>query len=266
MKILSLDNKKIKNLLKLQKKSRYRKIKSMFVIEGIKEFKMAISTLYQIEEIFICPEIFNIKYFYLLNKYKITKISEKIFKKISYRKTSGGLIAISKIKKFFLEKINITTKSIILILDKIEKPGNLGSILRSVDAAGIDTVILSDPKTDIFNPNVIRSSIGAVFNINIVIETYKNIIPWLLKNKIKIITTAFEKKSKNIFEINFQKIFAIAIIFGSENKGLSNHWIKIKNENIKIPMTGKIDSLNISTALAIIIFEIIRQRFYNFNN
>lgn len=260
--ILSLENKKIKNLIKLQKKSRYRKIKSMFIIEGIKEIKMAIDTSYEIEEIFVCKKIFNFKYSNLLNKYKITEISHKIFQKISYRKTSGGLIAISKNKKFSLEKITIKKESIILILDKIEKPGNLGSVLRSADAGGIDAVILSDPKTDIYNPNVIRSSIGAVFNINVIIENYKKIIYWLINNKIKVITTAFEKKSKNIFKTNFKNSFAIAIILGSENKGLSDHWLKIKNENIKIPMNGKIDSLNISNAASIITFEAIRQRLY----
>lgn len=262
MKILSLDNKKIKNILKLQKKSRCRKIQSMFIIEGIKEIKMAIYASYEIQEIFLCKEIFEFKYLSMLNNYKITEISQKVFKKISYRKTSGGLIALSKIKNFFLEKINIKKESIILILDKIEKPGNLGSILRSADCAGIDAVILSDPQIDIFNPNVIRSSIGAVFNMNVIIENYKKIISWLIINKVKIITTAFEKKSKNIFNVNFKKLVAIAIIFGSENKGISDHWLKITNENIKIPMNGKIDSLNISNAASIITFEAIRQRFY----
>lgn len=262
MKILSLDNKKIKNILQLQNKSNYRKIKSLFIIEGIQEFQMAIAGSYEIKEIFICKNIFNNKYLSILKKYQITEISQKIFQKISYRKTSGGLIAVSKIKKFYIEDINIQKNSIILIFDKIEKPGNLGAILRSADAGGIDFVILSDTKIDIFNPNVIRSSIGAIFHLKIIVNTYKNIISWLIQKKIKIITTALTKKSNNIFKTNFATKEPIAIIFGSENQGISDNWLKVTHDNISIPMKGKSDSLNISNATSIIIFEVLRQRLY----
>lgn len=258
--ISSLNNPKIKHIIHIQKKSKNRKLKYEFIIEGLKEINMALKANYKIKEIFICKNIFSQKLCFL--KKKIYFITLNIFKKISYRKTTGGIIALVQEKIYYLNNIQLNKNPLILILDKLEKPGNLGAIIRSADGAGVDLIILCNPKIDIFNPNVIRSSLGAVFNIKIIIENFKNISYWLNKHKfIKIITTFMNKKSKNLYEINLKN--SIAIVIGSEDKGLSNYWLNLSNDNLIIPITGKIDSLNINSASSIILFESIRQRYYN---
>lgn len=266
--IFSLSNKKIKNIINLQKKVKNRNLTSQFVVEGIKEIKMAINANYEIVEFFICKEIF-IEYKKFLLSYSIknvTIITPNIFKKISYRKNSGGIIGIYKKKKLFLEEINLKKNSIILILDEIEKPGNLGAVLRTADAAGIDLVILNNPKIDLFNSNVIRSSLGTIFTVNIIIDKFNRIIKWIKKKKnIKIITTSLSNKynliSKNIYKTNLKE--NIAIIIGSEKDGICNDWENVSDCNIRIPMMGKSDSLNLSIAACIIIYESLRQKFYN---
>ncbi|WP_185872332.1 TrmH family RNA methyltransferase [Blattabacterium cuenoti] len=265
-KIYSLQNKEIKFLIK-----NYRNKNSIseFIVEGIQEFKMAIKGNFFPKKIFICQKIFYkyksnmniniIKLYYSI----IFFISIKIFKKLAYRENSGGIIALFK-EKFIKNKLKnetITDNSLILILDGIEKPGNIGAILRTSDSAGIHLIILCNMKTYIYNSNVIRSSLGSVFTTKIFIEKMESIFDWLKKNKVKIILTGFynHKKEKNLYKIklNYSKL---AIIFGSENKGISNFWFKKTETIITIPMFGNVDSLNVSNAISIIIYEIIRQK------
>lgn len=260
IKISNISNLKIRKVLKLQKKFKERISNNLFVIEGTKEVKMALDSNYIFKEVFICKEIFKNKYL-LPNSIQIIEISLKIFKKLSYRKTTGGIIAICQRKYIYLENLILSKTPLLLILDKIEKPGNIGAIIRTAEAAKIDAVILSDSKTDLFNPNVIRCSIGTIFTMTVISEKSKKIISWLKKKKIQILSMSLDKNSKNIYKYNIKS--SIAIIIGSENKGLSNNWIKISDKKIQIPMKGKIDSLNLSNAAAIAIFEIIRQRYYN---
>ncbi|MFP3037272.1 MAG: RNA methyltransferase, partial [Candidatus Karelsulcia muelleri] len=185
-------------------------------------------------------------------------ISYQIYQKISFRKKTGGIIASFFKKKFDIKKIKINLTTFLLVLEGIEKPGNLGAILRTTDAAGIDAVLLCNNTIDIFNPNVIRSSLGAVFTNNITIDNSENIIFWLKKKQIKIISTSVSVK-KNIYNLKLEKK-SLAIVIGAESKGLSENWFKSSNIIIQIPMKGKIDSLNVSTSTAIILFEIIRQK------
>lgn len=220
---------------------------------------MALKANYIPEYIFLYKKIY--KYEFISNFFrKKFFISYQIYKKISFRKKTGGIIASFLKKKFYIKKIKINLTTFLLVLEGIEKPGNLGAILRTTEAAGIDAVLLCNNTIDIFNPNVIRSSLGAVFTNNITIDNSENIILWLKTKKIKIISTSVsvKKNIKNIYNIKLEKK-SLAIVIGAESKGLSENWFKSSNIIIHIPMKGKIDSLNVSTSTAIILFEIIRQ-------
>ncbi|XZQ53412.1 MAG: TrmH family RNA methyltransferase [Candidatus Karelsulcia muelleri] len=238
-----------------------KKRKNYFLVEGLKEIKMALKANYIPEYIFLYKKIY--KYEFISNFFrKKFFISYQIYQKISFRKKTGGIIASFFKKKFYIKKIKINLTTFLLVLEGIEKPGNLGAILRTTEAAGIDAVLLCNNTIDIFNPNVIRSSLGAVFTNNITIDNYENIILWLKTKKIKIISTSVKKNIKNIKNIYNIKLDnkSLAIVIGAESKGLSENWFKSSNIIINIPMKGKIDSLNVSTSTAIILFEIIRQK------
>ncbi|WP_394798044.1 TrmH family RNA methyltransferase [Candidatus Karelsulcia muelleri] len=239
-----------------------KKRKNSFIVEGLKEIKMALKANYIPEYIFLYKKIY--KYEFISNFFrKQFFISYQIYKKISFRKKTGGIIASFFKKKFYIKKIKINLTTFLLVLEGIEKPGNLGAILRTTEAAGIDAVLLCNNTIDIFNPNVIRSSLGAVFTNNITIENYENIILWLKTKKIKIISTSVKNNKNNIKNIYNLKLEnkSLAIVIGAESKGLSENWFKSSNIIIHIPMKGKIDSLNVSTSTAIILFEIIRQNY-----
>lgn len=257
-KLSSLKNKKVKYLLYLQKKSRERSRKKLFIVEGIKEFKMALKGGYLPEEILLCREILKIKTRKLeLFKYseKITEISSVIFKKIAYRKSSGGIIAVFKQKQKLLKTLKLQEYPLILVMESIENPGNIGAILRTANAVSVDAIVLCNPKTDTFNPNVIRSSLGSLFTTNFFVETSYKLISWL---KIKIFSTVLKKKYYNIYKVDFRD--GLAIVIGNEAEGLSKIWMDISDKLIKIPMNGNVDSLNVSNVAAIVLFEIIRQR------
>ncbi|WP_238784416.1 TrmH family RNA methyltransferase [Blattabacterium cuenoti] len=225
---------------------------------------MAIKGNFSPKKIFICEKIFY-EYNIIQSFRPITYfINKKIFNKLAYRDNSGGIIACfieNTLTK--LEDIKITNNFFIIILDGVEKPGNIGSMLRTAESVNISFIILCNIKTYIYNSNVIRCSLGSVFTIKIFIEKIESVIYWLKKNKIKIVVTGFHKHGKaiNLYQtkLNYSKL---AIIFGSENKGISNVWLNIANKIITIPMFGNIDSLNVSNAMSIIIYEIFRQRNY----
>ncbi|WP_238786210.1 TrmH family RNA methyltransferase [Blattabacterium cuenoti] len=224
---------------------------------------MAIKGNFFPKKIFIYDKIF---YNYNIIKpfFSITYlINKKNFKKLVYRENSDGIAALFKehtVNK--LKNIKITNNCLILIFDGIEKPGNLGAMLRTANAAGAHFIILCNIKTYIFNSNIIRSSLGSVFTSKIIIENeIKLIVSWLQKNNIKIVVTGIYKNAKNLYKTNLS-FSKIAIILGSEDKGVSNIWLNKTKKIITIPMFGTIDSLNVSNAMSIIIYEIIRQRYY----
>ncbi|XOD67192.1 MAG: TrmH family RNA methyltransferase [Flavobacteriales bacterium Tduv] len=261
MKISSPSNPKIKNLLKIQQKSKERISLNLSIIEGVKEIQMALQGGHIVKEVFLCKEIFSAKNIFP-PRTQITEISTKVFKKLAYRKTTGGIIALCRPERLHLEKLKLPDRPLLLILDNIEKPGNLGAILRTAEAAGVDAVILSDPKTDLSNPNVIRSSMGTIFTMTIIMETAEKTISWLKKNNIRILATALDKNTKDLYRTDIKT--AAAIVMGTEDLGLPDHWLKAADEKIQIPMRGKIDSLNLSNATSVIIFEALRQRYHKF--
>ncbi len=255
--IESLKNSKIKELLLLQQKQKERKIKNLFLVEGIQENRWAIDSFFTVQEFFVCETIFN-NQLILPTDTKISFLSKPVFEKIAYRKTTGGIIGLYKTKALELENLELKKNPVIVILESLEKPGNLGAILRSAEACGVDAIILSDSLIDLYNPNVIRSSVGTAFLIPVVSSTKANIKAWLKQNKINSYATFLSNTSQSLY--NFDYTEPTAFVFGTESTGLDKEWLDFCSHKIIIPMSGKIDSLNVSNACSICVFEAMRQR------
>ena len=251
--IESFQNPKIKNLIRLTTDNRFRKKQKVFIVEGQQENERALKFNFEAIEFFICEEIFNS---YLPNE-KINLVSKEIYEKIAYRGTSEGIIGIYEEKENSLQDYQPSENASIIILEGIEKPGNLGAILRSCEAFGIEALIITDPKVDFYNPNVIRSSVGCIFGMNIFSYQNEELLSFLKENQFQIFTTLMSQDAQSIHEKDYTK--KSAILFGTEHSGLSNFW-KDKGDNILVPMVGTIDSLNLSNAVAITCYEILRQK------
>ena len=251
--IESFQNPKIKNLIRLTTDNRFRKKQKVFIIEGQQENERALKFNFKVIEFFICEEIFNS---YLPNE-KINLVSKEIYEKIAYRGTSEGIIGIYEEKENSLQDYQPSKNASIIILEGIEKPGNLGAILRSCEAFGIEALIITDPKVDFYNPNVIRSSVGCIFGMNIFSSKNEELLSFLKENQFQIFTTLMSLDAQSIHEKDYTK--KSAILFGTEHSGLSNFW-KGKGDNVLVPMVGTIDSLNLSNAVAITCYEILRQK------
>ncbi|MEP2667976.1 MAG: RNA methyltransferase [Cyclobacteriaceae bacterium] len=256
--ITSNSNPKIKHLQSLDKPRERKKLK-LFIIEGLKELKLAKSNGYEIETVFYSTHLVDEKTLLQsgFQESQLLPVSQNVFEKIAYRETTGGVIAIAKQGTHQLANLRLKKNPILLIVEQLEKPGNLGAILRTADAAGVDAVIVCDSQTDLYNSNVVRSSIGCVFTNQIAIASSHETIVWLKKNQVKIFCTYLEG-SIPYTQASYNS--ACAIVMGSEAFGLSEEWIKNADANIIIPMNGQIDSMNVSVAAAIVVFEAVRQR------
>ena len=254
--ITSVQNERIKEIIRLRK-PRERRKQDLIIIEGKQEIELAHQAGLEIVELFYCQDFANSKKIAGLPEEKLAPVVPAVFQKISYRENPDGFLALAKPKYLELSKIKLNKNPLVIILESLEKPGNLGAILRSADAAGVDAVIVADPKTDIYNPNVIRASLGTVFTNQVAAASTEEARNWLAKNKIKSLAATPEAK-KIYTEADYKG--AVAIIMGEEHPGLSKDWLEKVDEKIKIPMRGKIDSLNVSASTAIILFEAVRQR------
>lgn len=253
MMIESFQNEKIKTLTRLLTKNSDRKKAGVFIVEGRQENERAQKFGFEPTEFFICENIFDGK----IPAGIINYVSDKIYEKIAYRGTSEGIIGTYKTKENNLQDFQPKENASIIVVESVEKPGNLGAILRSCEAFGIDALIVTDVKVDFYNPNVIRSSVGCLFGMNVFQTSNEELYDFLRKNNFSIYTTIMDETSKNVNERDFTK--KSAVLFGTEHSGLSEFW-KGKGENTLIPMSGTIDSLNLSNAVAITCYEILRQR------
>lgn len=220
---------------------------------------MALKAGYKIGNLFYCVDIFPERDLHALgldDKF-LVPVTQEVFDKIAVRENSGGVIAVAEMKAHRLEEISLSKNPLVLVLESVEKPGNLGAILRTSDAAGVDAVIICDPQTDFYNPNVVRSSLGCIFTKQVASASSAETIAFLKKNNIAIYCT-YLKASKPYSEVDFK--IPSAIVMGTEATGLSDEWVKNSGTNIIIPMQGKIDSMNVSTATAVVVFEAVRQR------
>lgn len=255
--ITSLQNERVKNLVKLQKSSE-RKKQNLILIEGWREIKQAIDKGFQIEAFYLNEE--KDKDVNLLSG-KIYQLALPVFEKVAYRENTEGVIAVARPEFFSFDTLKLRENPLLIVLESVEKPGNLGAVLRTAEAAAVDAVIVCDPLTDIYNPNVIRSSLGCVFSVPIVACSNRDAIQYLKKKNIR--TYAAELNASKRYDLSDYSQPA-AIVLGTESTGLSEEWINAADEKIIIPMLGSHDSLNVSVSAAILTYEALRQR--NFRN
>ena len=257
--ITSIQNPFIKSLVQLQEKAKLRKQTGTFLIEGLRELSLALKGNYEIETILFLPELIGESQIYkLVNQSTETiEISKEVYQKLAYRDTTEGIIAIAKTKSLLLSDLKLSENPLILVAEALEKPGNIGAILRTADAANLDAVIIANPKSDIYNPNVVRSSVGCLFTNNIATGTTSEIIAFLKEKNIRF----FSATLQNSIAYHTQDYtLPTALVVGTEATGLSEEWRVAATQNINIPMQGQIDSMNVSVAAAILIFEAKRQR------
>jgi len=257
--LTSKDNQKIKDIIKLRKSTK-RKKEDLIIVEGKKEIDLALKSGLKPEQLFYSLEFEKEARFpnwHVANFTEVVEVSKDVFEKICFRDTPDGYLATFKPSRLALGDVKLSASPFVVILESVEKPGNLGAILRTCDAANVDVVIMADPRTDIYNPNVIRSSLGTVFTKQIVSDTFENIIEWLELNKIKAFATTPD--TRVLFtDVDFTG--GTAILIGTEHDGLSDKWLERADQKIKIPMNGKMDSLNASVSAGIVIYEVVRQR------
>ena len=265
--ITSAQNAKIKELLALQEKSKERRRKGLFVVEGRREIIHCVEAGYEPHTFFICRDIITEKEFdsimgavednFCGMTCQIIEIPQHLYDKVAYRGGTEGVIAEMHCKEMSLDSLKLKENPLVVVLESVEKPGNLGAVLRSADASGVDAVIVCDPLTDMYNPNLIRSSIGAIFTVPVATATSEEAIAWLKNNGIKIYTAQLQD-SEWYYDTDMKG--GTAIVMGTEATGLTDVWRKAADAHIKIPMLGRLDSLNVSVSAAILMFEAVRQR------
>lgn len=258
--ISSAQNPKIKFLRELQEKSRTRREKGLFVVEGRRELEHCLEAGYSASALFCCPEILGdeqSRICSLCPDADVFEVPSHLYAKLAYREGTEGVIAQIRSKSLKLSELKLSPAPLIAVLESVEKPGNLGAVLRSADAAGADAVIVCDPLTDLFNPNLIRSSLGGIFSVPCVACSTQEAIAWLKACNIRILTAQLQD-SEWYYESDMK--CGTAIVIGTESTGLGDAWREAADAHIKIPMLGRLDSLNASVSAAILLFEAVRQR------
>jgi RNA methyltransferase, TrmH family len=261
-KISSLQNPRIKQLVKLRDR-RPRDEAGVFLVEGYREIRRALERQVALQEVYFAPAWFlGENEPALLAQAQaagavLYELSKEAFAKVAYRERPDGLLAVAPQWKRGLDELGLGPAPFLLVVEAIEKPGNLGTILRSADAAGCEAVIVCDPVTDIFNPNVVRASTGVLFSVPLVVEASERVAAWLREKNIRTVaTTPAAEKIYSDADLRGP----LAVIMGSEQYGLSDFWLKHADLPVRIPMAGQADSLNVAMATIITLFEAVRQR------
>ena len=258
MEITSPQNPKIKQFIALQQKASERRKTRLFVVEGIRELSHCVEAGYRIHSLFVCPAILDDKPLPVLHDdIRVFEVTSEVYAKMAYREGTEGVMAVVEAKQMSLQHLSLPATPLVMVLERVEKPGNLGAILRSADAASADAVIVCDPLTDIYNPNLIRSSIGAIFTVPCVACSSEECIAFLKQRGIRILTAQLQD-SHLYYDTDMRS--ATAIVMGTESTGLTEQWRQAADAHIRIPMLGCLDSLNVSVSAAILLFEAVRQR------
>ncbi|PKP18431.1 MAG: rRNA methyltransferase [Bacteroidetes bacterium HGW-Bacteroidetes-21] len=237
-----------------------RKKSGCFFAEGLKEISMAIREGFELTDLFVSndqsekAEGFMVEN-NLLNV-PLYLLSDNLLKTIMYREKTEGVTAVFKQKNLKLSEVKLNKSSLVIVLESVEKPGNLGAVIRTADACNADAIIVCDPRTDIYNPNVIRSSVGCVFSKQVVVCSNQEAADWLILKKFQLITTLPEAK-QNLYEIDYSK--NVAVVFGTEADGLTDFWKMPETQPVRIPMLGVNDSLNVSVSVAVVCYEVLRR-------
>lgn len=260
--ISSQQNPRIKQVVKLQAKHSERKESGLLVVEGLRELGLALLAGYKVHSLYFCKQYISASEIFAtigeLEDLEVFSVSAEAFSKIAYRESTSGVVALLFANYQTLESIILRQDCpLVIVLESIEKPGNLGAILRTADAATVDAVLICDPLVDVYNPNVIRSSIGTVFTNNVITCSSTEAMAWLTKHGITPYAAELQA-SVDYYTCDFKK--PTAFVMGTEAYGLTSQWLNFCENRIIIPMNGKIDSLNVSTSTAILVFEAMRQR------
>lgn len=252
--ITSSANPKFKRLIALLQKSSERRESALFTVEGVREISHCIEAGYKPDCIFFCPDIVSEE---ALPQCRHFALSAGLYAKAAYREGTEGAIGVFQAIEHPLSSLHLKDNPLIAVLESVEKPGNLGAVLRTCDAAGADALIICDPRTDLYNPNLIRASIGAVFTVPTAVCTTTQAITFLKSKGIRILTAQLQDSSL-YYDCPMTK--GTAIVMGTEATGLSDKWRQAADAHIRIPMLGKLDSLNVSVSAAILLYEAVRQR------
>lgn len=257
--ISSAQNPFIKSLVQLQEKAKARKQSGTFLIEGQREIMLAQKGGYELQTILFLPELISETEIRQLTRQKVEliEISKEVYQKLAYRDTTEGILAVAKTKSLQLSDLQLSENPLILVAEATEKPGNIGALLRTADAANLDAVIIANPKSDMYNPNVVRSSVGCLFTRQIATGSTDEVIAFLNEKNISIYCATLQD-STYYHTQNYST--PSALVVGTEATGLTDAWRNASSKNIIIPMQGEIDSMNVSVAAAILIFEAKRQR------
>jgi len=257
--ITSPQNPFIKSLVLLQEKAKARRQAGTFLIEGQREIMLARKGGYTIEIALFFPEILTEQQVAALagRQTELIEINKEVYQKLAYRDTTEGIIAVAQSKDMALDGLSLGDNPLILVAEAPEKPGNIGALLRTADAAHLDAVIIANPKGDLYNPNIVRSSVGCLFTNNIATGTTEEVIAFLKSKNISIYCATLQDSTSYHTQ---DYTTPTALVVGTEATGLSDEWRKASTQNIIIPMQGEIDSMNVSVAAAILIFEAKRQR------
>ena len=267
--IKSLQNPKVKRLLALQQKSAERRREGLFVVEGWRELEHCLEAGYEVDTLFFCPALIangdateqqklaEKRLRNLPDKVRRFEVSPQVYERMAYRGSTEGVMAEVRQRVLNLDDLRLSESPLLIVLESVEKPGNLGAVLRSADAAQADAVIVCDPLTDLYNPNLIRSSIGALFTVPTVACTSEECIRFLKQHGIQILTAQLQD-SHLYYDIDMCR--STAIVMGTESTGLTDLWRQAADAHIRIPMLGRLDSLNVSVSAAILLFEAVRQR------
>jgi len=255
MNITSLQNPRVKHLVKLRENKKQRQDDNLMLVEGYDEIEFALSAGHEPQTLLTAPELasrqLEIPYAETLT------VSRAVFEKISYRDNPDGWLAVFPIPDTSLDDLKISDTPLIIVAESVEKPGNLGAILRTADAAGVDALLICDPRVDVWNPNVVRASRGAVFGVPVAECDNASALEWLKMRKMRILA-ATPSADVTYSDVDMKQPVAIAV--GTEDKGLTDFWMSNADLKVKIPMMGHVNSLNVSVSTALIVYEALRQR------
>ncbi len=255
MDITSLQNPRVKHIVKLRDDKRQRKEDRLMLVEGYDEIQLALAAGYQPQTLLSAPELVA-RQIEGVDAENIT-VNRAVFEKMSYRENPDGWLAVFPIPSTSLDDLKLSETPLVIVAESVEKPGNLGAILRTADAAHVDVLLACDPRVDIWNPNVVRASRGAVFNVPVVESENAYAWEWLKTRGLRVL--AATPSAETLYtDADLREPLAVAV--GTEDEGLTDFWMSNADLKIKIPMMGKVNSLNVSVSTALILYEAVRQR------
>ncbi|MBN2376955.1 MAG: RNA methyltransferase [Sedimentisphaerales bacterium] len=274
--ITSLKNPLVRQVATLRDKRRSRETLGQFLIEGDRELYHAVQGGVVIEQLFFCPELITDNQHFncqeqidsiissgqnldkrISSSQDLVAVSPQVYARIAYREKVEGLVAIARQPDLSLADLKLSPQPLLLVVQGLEKPGNLGALLRTADAVGVDAVLVCDAQLDLYNPNVIRSSLGAIFTLPVLSVTLADAVAWLENHKIQIILSS---PAATMDYSDADYTVPVAVVLGSEKQGLPPPWLQQHICQVKIPMQGRMDSLNVSVSGAVILYEALRQR------